>query len=69
LKLVSARDFTEEALEVLTKKKNVRLVKINFDNTPVKEDIKYLNGKVLIQDKDEAVDEFNVVTETSSNRC
>ena len=65
LEIVSARDFTEEALEVLTKKKNIRLVKINFDNKPVKDDIKYLNGKVLIQDKDEAVDEFNVVTETS----
>lgn len=63
LEIVSARDFTEEALEVLTKKKNIRLVKINFDNKKVEEDIKYLNGKVLIQDKDEAVDEFNVVTD------
>jgi phosphoribosylaminoimidazolecarboxamide formyltransferase/IMP cyclohydrolase len=65
LEIISAKDFTEEAIEVLTKKKNVRLVKINFDNTPVKEDIKYLNGKVLIQDKDEAVDEFNVVTKVA----
>ena len=63
LEIVSARDFTEEALEVLTKKKNIRLVKINFDNKPVKVDIKYLNGKVLIQDKDRAVDEFKVITE------
>lgn len=65
LEIVSAKDFTEEALEVLTKKKNIRLVKINFENKPVKDDIKYLNGKVLIQDKDEAIDEFNVVTEKS----
>ncbi|MDD7305326.1 MAG: bifunctional phosphoribosylaminoimidazolecarboxamide formyltransferase/IMP cyclohydrolase [Peptoniphilaceae bacterium] len=63
LEIVSARDFTEEALEVLTKKKNIRLVKINFDNKLVKVDIKYLNGKVLIQDKDRAVDEFKVITE------
>lgn len=65
LEIVAARDFTEDAFEVLRKKKNIRLVKINFDNEPVKDDIKYLNGKVLIQDKDEAVDEFNVVTKTS----
>lgn len=62
LEIISAKDFTDEALEVLTKKKNIRLVKINFDNESVKEDIKYLNGKVLIQDKDEVEDEFNVVT-------
>lgn len=65
LEIVAAKDFTEGALEVLKKKKNIRLVKINFSNKSIKDDIKYLNGKVLIQDKDESIDEFNIVTETS----
>ncbi|MDY6064928.1 MAG: bifunctional phosphoribosylaminoimidazolecarboxamide formyltransferase/IMP cyclohydrolase [Finegoldia sp.] len=65
LEIVAAKDFTDEALEVLESKKNIRLVKINFDNDTVKEDIKYLNGKALIQGKDFAKDEFNVITETA----
>lgn len=62
LEIIAAKDFDEKALEILTKKKNIRLVKIKFDNDSVKEDIKYLNGKVLIQDKDFGVDEYNIVT-------
>ncbi|MCI7238631.1 MAG: bifunctional phosphoribosylaminoimidazolecarboxamide formyltransferase/IMP cyclohydrolase [Anaerococcus sp.] len=64
LEIIAARDFEEEALEILSKKKNVRLVKIDFDVDSVKEEIRYLNGKVLIQEKDFAEDEVNVVTET-----
>lgn len=62
LEIIAARDFTDEALEVLTKKKNVRLVKVNFDNESVREELRYLNGKVLIQEKDFGKDEVNVVT-------
>ena len=62
LEIIAAKDFDEKALEILTKKKNIRIVKIKFDNDLVKEDIKYLNGKVLIQDKDFGVDEYNIVT-------
>ena len=68
LEIISARDFTDEALEILSKKKNIRLVKINFDNPSVKEDIKYLNGKVLVQEKDTAEDEFNVITEKTPSK-
>lgn len=65
LEIVAAEDFTDEALEVLETKKNIRLVKINFKNDTSKEDIKYLNGKALIQEKDFVEDEFNVITEKS----
>ena len=63
LEIVAAADFTAEALEVLTQKKNIRLARVNFDNESVKEEIRYLNGKVLIQDKDFGEDEIDVVTE------
>lgn len=63
LEIIAARDFTKEALEILTKKKNVRLVKVDFANESVREEIRYLNGKVLIQEKDFGKDEVNVVTD------
>lgn len=63
LEIIAAQDFTEEALEILTKKKNIRLVKVDYNNGQVREDIKYLEGKALIQDRDFGVDEFKVVTE------
>lgn len=62
LEIIAASDFTKEALEVLTQKKNVRLVKVNFDNETVKEEIRYLNGKVLIQGKDFGEDTIEIVT-------
>ena len=63
LEIIAARDFSKEALEVLTQKKNVRLVKINFENETVKEEIRYLNGKVLTQGKDFGEDQVEVVTD------
>ena len=63
LEIIGASDFTKEALEVLTQKKNVRLVKVNFDNETVKEEIRYLNGKVLIQGKDFGEDTIEIVTD------
>ncbi|WP_306484934.1 bifunctional phosphoribosylaminoimidazolecarboxamide formyltransferase/IMP cyclohydrolase [Anaerococcus sp.] len=63
LEIIAARDFTKEALEILTKKKNVRLVKVDFANESVREEIRYLNGKVLIQGKDFGKDEVNIVTD------
>lgn len=63
LEIIAASDFTKEALEILTQKKNVRLVKVNFANESVKEEIRYLNGKVLIQDKDFGEDQVEIVTE------
>lgn len=63
LEIIAASDFTDEALDILTKKKNVRLVKVDYSNELVTEEVKYLNGKVLIQDKDNGEDEVNVVTD------
>lgn len=63
LEIIAASDFTDEALEILQQKKNVRLVKVNFDNETVREEIRYLNGKVLIQGKDFGKDEVEVVTD------
>ena len=63
LEIIAARDFTKEALEILSQKKNVRLAKVNFDNESVREEIRYLNSKVLIQSKDFGKDEVEIVTD------
>ncbi|WP_041139533.1 bifunctional phosphoribosylaminoimidazolecarboxamide formyltransferase/IMP cyclohydrolase [Beduini massiliensis] len=64
LEIVAAPDFDEEALEVLKKKKNLRILKLkNLDAREAKYDIKYLEGKVLVQDiNDKMIDEIKVVT-------
>ncbi|MBP2069456.1 MAG: bifunctional phosphoribosylaminoimidazolecarboxamide formyltransferase/IMP cyclohydrolase [Anaerococcus sp.] len=69
LEIIAASDFTDEALEILTQKKNVRLVRVNFDNETVKEEIRYLNGKVLIQGKDFGKDEVEIVTNKKPNEA
>ena len=65
LEIVAAPDFDEDALEVLKKKKNLRILKLkNLDARDAKYDIKYLEGKVLVQELNkEMVKEMNVVTE------
>ena len=67
LEIVAANDFTKEALEILSKKKNIRLIKVDLSKDFVKEDVKYLEGKVLVQDRDTKEDDFEVVTYTKSN--
>lgn len=63
LEIIAANDFTKEALEILEKKKNVRLIKVDLSKDIIKEDVKYLEGKVLVQDRDIKEDDFEVVTE------
>ncbi len=65
LEIIIAPEFTSEALEVLSKKKNLRLLEI-----PVKESItgeklyRSVSGGMLIQDEDEGEDkEFRNVTQ------
>lgn len=68
LEIVLAPDFTQEALEILTKKKNIRLLKLN--NIERKQpdsafDIKKVSGGMLIQDIDNELyneEELKVVT-------
>lgn len=66
LEVIIAPTFTDEALEILTKKKNIRLIKL--DNIAYKEckefDLKKVRGGLLLQEKDNILllDNFEVVT-------
>ena len=64
LEIVAAPDFDEDALQVLKKKKNLRVLKLaNLDAREAKYDIKYLEGKVLVQQiNTKMIDEMKVVT-------
>ena len=64
LEIVAAPDFDDDALEVLRKKKNLRVLKLhNLEARDAKYDIKYLEGKVLVQDLNTKMfDEIKVVT-------
>lgn len=66
LEIVAAPDFDEDALEVLKTKKNLRILKLkNLGAREAKYDIKYLEGKVLVQDINTCmIDEMKVVTDT-----
>ena len=64
LEIVAAPDFDEDALAVLKQKKNLRILKLtNLEAKEAKYDIKYLEGKVLVQDLNtKMIDEIKVVT-------
>lgn len=56
LEIVVAYDFTEEALEVLKQKKNLRVLKLaKIEDSLQPYDMKYLDGKLLVQDKNNAL--------------
>ena len=64
LEIVAAPDFDEDALEVLKGKKNLRILKLtNLQARDAKYDIKYLEGKVLVQELNtKMINEMKVVT-------
>lgn len=64
LEIIVAYDFTEEALEILKQKKNLRILKINnLEGSNQNYDFKYLDGKLLAQDKNESLAQnYKVVT-------
>ena len=64
LEIVAAPDFDSDALEVLKKKKNLRILKLtNLEARDAKYDIKYLEGSVLVQELNtKMIDEMKVVT-------
>lgn len=52
LEIVVAYDFTDEALEVLRNKKNLRVLKLaKIEDSKQAYDMKYLDGKLLVQDR------------------
>ena len=66
LEIVIAPGFSEKALDILTRKKNIRLLELPMtDNEPVKHKLTSVNGGVLIQTQDNGTitkDDINVVT-------
>lgn len=69
LEIVVAYDFTEEAVEVLKQKKNLRVLKLaKIENSLQSFDLKYLDGKLLVQDRNEKIaDGYKNVTKKEAN--
>lgn len=65
LEIVVAYDFTEEALEILKKKKNLRVLKLaKIEDSKQAYDMKYLDGKLLIQDRNKILaNKYGTVTD------
>lgn len=66
IEIVIAPSFSKEALDILTKKKNIRLLVLEDILSPTSEyDIKKVSGGILVQDKNNTLfeDELEVVTE------
>ena len=64
LEIILAADYDEEALEILTKKKNLRIYKLSEKNNNHEQQIKSVRGGILVQDfNDKLADEYESVTE------
>ncbi|MGI6732073.1 MAG: bifunctional phosphoribosylaminoimidazolecarboxamide formyltransferase/IMP cyclohydrolase [Anaerovoracaceae bacterium] len=69
IEIVIAPDFTEEALRILTEKKNIRLLKLDHIDAKAPEDdldMKKVSGGILIQTTDQIIyneDELEIVTD------
>lgn len=72
LEVIMAPSFSQEALEVLTKKKNIRLLEIkDIDNKDYKElDMKKVMGGFLVQNRDDKLfdEDLNCVTKKSPEK-
>lgn len=65
LEIILAYDYEDEALEILEKKKNVRIYKIPKKTDKNPKLIKSVRGGILVQDYDDSVyDKLETVTET-----
>lgn len=53
LEVVVAPSYSEEALKILTKKKNLRLLRVNFEGKTDPYDLRKLSGGILFQTPDE----------------
>ena len=64
LEIILATDYDKEALEILTKKKNLRIYKLSEKNNNHEQQIKSVCGGILVQDfNDKLADEYESVTE------
>ena len=64
LEIILASDYDEEALEILTKKKNLRIYKLSEKNNNHEQQIKSVRGGILVQGfNDKLADEYESVTE------
>ena len=64
LEIILATDYDEEALEILTKKKNLRIYKLSEKNNNHEQQIKSVRGGILVQGfNDQLADEYEGVTE------
>ena len=64
LEIILATDYDEEALEILTKKKNLRIYKLSEKNNNYEQQIKSVRGGILVQGfNDQLADEYEGVTE------
>lgn len=64
LEIILATDYDEEALEILTKKKNLRIYKLSEKNNNHEQQIKSVRGGILVQGfNDKLADEYESVTE------
>ena len=64
LEIILATDYDEEALEILTKKKNLRIYKLSEKNNNHEQQIKSVRGGILVQNfNDKLADEYESVTE------
>lgn len=73
LEIVIAPGYTQEALRVLKEKKNIRLLKLEFNKEQQEEelDIKKVRGGILIQEKDQGVidlGDLKMVTKRRPNK-
>ena len=64
LEIILATDYDEEALEILTKKKSLRIYKLSEKNNNHQQQIKSVRGGILVQGfNDKLADEYESVTE------
>ena len=64
LEIILATDYDEEALEILTKRKNLRIYKLSEKNNNHEQQIKSVRGGILVQDfNDKLADKYESVTE------
>ena len=65
IEVIIAPEFTNEAIEYLKKNQNLRVIEFDSKKLKKKKDMRYLNGLLLVQDKDKKeYDKLRLVTET-----